>query len=608
MDDYRSLTEEEISTLERQGCQAEDWTAINVSENFSTTYIRNVKFYGEVNLGVFEKNINVDEGFSKHAGIYDAVLKDVTIGDNCLIERTGNYINNYDIGEECYISNIGKMNTTSDATYGEGNVISVKNESGDGNVILFDTLNTQIAAFQIRYAEDKEFRKVFRTIIYNYLKEKKPERGVLGYRVKIVNTTEITNTIINDDCEISGASRISECSILSTPESSTYIGNNVILDDSIIQAGSSILDGAHVNNCFIGEACHIVNASTESSLFFANSFIGNGETCAALCGPFTVSHHKNSLLIAGEFSFYNAGANTNFSNHAYKMGPIHWGVMERGDKTSSGSQIFWPAHIGAFSMCMGWIQTHPTVQDLPFSYLFGDGLETCIAPGHNVMTVGTYRDIHKWPKRDMRPASDSATRSLVNFDWLSPFVVSECVRGKAILEGLRKDQGQNIEKYNYGGCYIRNSSMDKGIRSYDMIIRLFLESELKKHPLEVPQSNTGTGKWCDLCGLLAPEEEVQRLLSDIKTKEIDDLGTIHDRFMAMHLNYENYKWAWTYQFILNREHLDTLTEDDVQRLIRECEPTHAEWLSTIKNDAKKEFKLGDVEESELEDFLEKMEN
>jgi hypothetical protein len=182
------------------------------------------------------------------------------------------------------------------------------------------------------------------------------------------------------------------------------------------------------------------------------------------------------------------------------------------------------------------------------------------------------------------------------------------VRGKAILEGLRKDQGQNIEKYNYGGCYIRNSSMDKGIRSYDMIIRLFLESELKKHPLEVPESNTGTGKWCDLCGLLAPEEEVQRLLSDIKTKEIDDLGTIHDRFMAMHLNYENYKWAWTYQFILNREHLDTLTEDDVQRLIRECEPTHAEWLSTIKNDAKKEFKLGDVEESELEDFLEKMEN
>ena len=153
MDDYRSLTEEEISTLESQGCQAEDWTAINVAENFSTEYLREVKFYGEVNLGVFEKNITVDEGFSKHSGIYSAVLKDVTLGDNCLIERTGNYINNYDIGEECYISNIGKMNTTSDATFGEGNVISVRNESGDGNVILFDSLNTQIAAFQIRHAD-----------------------------------------------------------------------------------------------------------------------------------------------------------------------------------------------------------------------------------------------------------------------------------------------------------------------------------------------------------------------------------------------------------------------------------------------------------------------
>ncbi len=53
--EYRSLTIEEIGILESRGCKAEDWSAINVAYDFSPDNIRNVSFYGEVNLGVFEK-------------------------------------------------------------------------------------------------------------------------------------------------------------------------------------------------------------------------------------------------------------------------------------------------------------------------------------------------------------------------------------------------------------------------------------------------------------------------------------------------------------------------------------------------------------------------
>ena len=157
----RLLTEEEIGLLEDYGCIAEDWTAINVSEDFQPTYIHNVSFYGNIELGVFEKNIEVSKGFQKHSGIRNATLRNVSIGDNSLVENIGNYIHNYTIGEECYISNVSTIETTEGATYGEGNLISVLNEIGEGNVMLFGNLNSQLAAFMVKYHSDKELRDKF---------------------------------------------------------------------------------------------------------------------------------------------------------------------------------------------------------------------------------------------------------------------------------------------------------------------------------------------------------------------------------------------------------------------------------------------------------------
>ena len=141
----RSLTIDEISVLEQNRCHADDWACINVAEDFSPEYISDVDFYGEVTLGVFDKTIQIDEGFSRHTGIRRAVLRDVTVGDNCLIENVGNYISRYDIGEECIISNVGLIATTNSATYGQNNEVALLNEAGDPNVILYDSLTSQMA-------------------------------------------------------------------------------------------------------------------------------------------------------------------------------------------------------------------------------------------------------------------------------------------------------------------------------------------------------------------------------------------------------------------------------------------------------------------------------
>jgi acetyltransferase-like isoleucine patch superfamily enzyme len=605
MDNYRSLTLKEINILEDNGCTAEDWTTINVAEDFQPTYIRNVSFYGEINLGVFEKSIEASKDFYKHSGITRATLRNVTVGDNCLIQNIGNHINNYTIGEECYISNVCTMETTEGATFGEGNMISVLNEIGDGNVILFDGLTSQMAALMVKYFGDKEFAKAIRALVHKQIEATRPDRGTIGDRVKIINTSEITNTHINDECEVIGACRLSDCSIKSIPEASVYVGSGVICENSIIFDGSSILNSVKLENCFVGEACQITNGFTaESSVFFANSYMANGEACAAFCGPFTASHHKSSLLIGGMFSFYNAGSATNFSNHAYKMGPLHYGIMERGSKTASGAYLLMPANIGAFSVCFGKLMYHPDTRALPFSYLIAYSDTMYLVPGRNLTTVGLYRDIRKWPKRDVRPREGQ--KSIVNFDWLSPFTVGEILRGKHILEELRAASGDNVSTYNYHEYVIKASALRNGIKYYDMALRIFMGAVLKRHDIELPKSTSGGGEWTDLSGLLWPVSEEQQLVEEIKNGAVTDIKEVLNRFKTMHEDYPELRWAWAYKMMLDYYGLDTLTEEDAEHIHRDYVTARRFWIAEIRKDAEKEFEQGDVEEETLNNFLQQL--
>ena len=582
-----------------------------MAENFSPYGFHRVIFYGDIQLGVFEKQVEVTKGFTKHSGISDATLRNVTVGDNCLIEKVGNFINNYTIGNDCYISNISTMETTDGATFGEGHLISVLNEMGDGNLILFRDLNSQLAALMVKYFSDRQLKDSLTRLINEEIRFTQPERGTIGNGVKIVNAKEITNTVVHDDCEINGAARLSDCTILSSVDDSVYIGTGVICENSIICNGCSITNSVKMQDCFVGEACQITNGFTaEASVFFANSYMANGEACAAFCGPFSASHHKSSLLIGGEFSFYNAGSNTNFSNHAYKMGPLHYGTLERGTKTASGAYVLMPAKIGSFSVCFGKLMNHPDMRCLPFAYLMAYGETMYIVPGRNITTVGLYRDIKKWPNRDKR--AESSRKSIINFDWLSPFTVGEIVQGKKILENLQRAGGANVSSYNFQEYIINASSLKKGIKYYDIALRIYMGAVLKRAVkggfLGKPSSNVGEGQWNDLSGLLLPASEEQRLLDDIKNGTLETIGQVLARFDEIDAHYREYQWTWTYKLILDYYGLDELTEEAMQRIREDYVRARRAWIAEIRKDAQKEFEMGDVEQKVYDDFISKLDH
>ncbi|MBO7580014.1 MAG: DUF4954 family protein [Bacteroidaceae bacterium] len=589
----RELTVQEIAQLEERGCWAEDWSDILVDEAFVPSQMSNVLLYGHVEIGGLSGSVEVEEGFRRRCCVRNATLRNVTIGDDCLVENVRGYISNTQIGDRCYVANIGIITNQEDSTFGNGTEISVLNEGGDANIIIFEGLTAQLAWLMVNFSSARKLANA-QLSAFNT----QTSTPHIGAGSRVVDVKEMSNVRIGEGCEVQGSCKLNNCTILSTDDASTLIGSDVIIEDSVVAAGASVIDGAKVYCSFVGESVHIGKGfSSEASVFFANSYMDNGESCAAFCGPFATSHHKSTLLIGGAFSFYNAGSGTNQSNHAYKMGPIHWGTLDRGSKTASGSHILWPAHVGSFSMVMGKVQNHPQVQKLPFSYVIAEGRETNLVPGINIRTVGTWRDVGKWPKRDKRPLS--SRNDIINFAFPNPYIVQSVLDGKSILEDLLKKNPEGTEVFTYHGCKIKRAALLKGIQYYDLVLKLFLYRCFQNNTTDTDESNGG--RWVDMMGLLAPKSELDSVVRDIESNAISTAEELKEILSQIHRSYQQYEQAYA-NFVMQNCGDSLFIDRD--HWMQEAEEAYSLWLKMVKDDAEKEYQMGDVESDQLRDFLE----
>lgn len=595
--EYRHLSQAEIAQLEMQGCSAEDWTSIQVHPQINVKYIRQVRFSGECRIGHFEKAFTMPGGIHKHSGLFHVSLHNVVVGDNCCIENIKNYIANYDIEANCFIENVDIILVDGVTRFGNGVEVSVLNETGGREVTIHDQLTAQEAYMQAMYRHRPALIEKLKKFADEIGDFRQSDRGHIGHNSVIVDTGYIKNLYIGPCCEIEGAGKLKNGSIMSREDSPVHIGYGVIAEDFIVQDGSHIEDCTTISRVYVGQACTLGHGySASDSLFFCNCQEENGEACAIFAGPFTVTHHKSTLLIAGMFSFMNAGSGSNQSNHMYKLGPIHQGALERGAKTASDSYILWPARIGAFSLVMGRHSTNPDTSALPFSYLIEKQGETWLAPAVNLRSVGTIRDAQKWPKRDNRPAEGRL--DLVNFNLLSPYTIDKMVQGLAILEQLRSLSGATSDTYTYQSAKITHSALERGIMLYRMAIEKFLGnsliSRLEKTRKLKPESNIGEGDWLDLSGLIAPHTMITQLMNDIEAGKVTTNSEMNQRLHDIHQNYYDYEWAWAYQLML---HFYDLKESDLDKnevlvdIIKRWKQAVVGLDKMLYQDAQKEFSL-----------------
>ena len=602
---YRKLTSSEISFLESRMCSATDWDQVEVDPDFTADNIRYVRFSGNIRLGSFRKVFELPGGMRKHSGIYYATLHNVTVGDDCCIENVKNYIANYNIGRGTFIENVDIILADGQSSFGNGVEVSALNETGGREVIIYDSLSAQAAYIMAMYRHRPEMIARLKSMVKSYVASVTSSVGHIGEDVVIADSGYIKNVRIGDCCQIEGASRLKNGSINSNRKAPVHIGVGAVGDDFIISSGSSVEDGVTFSRCFIGQACHLGrNYSATDSLFFSNCRGENGEACSIFAGPYTVTHHKSTLLIAGMFSFMNAGSGSNQSNHMYKLGPIHHGVLERGAKTASDSYILWPARVGAFSLVMGRHVSHQDTSDLPFSYLIEQQSTTYIMPGANLKSVGTIRDAKKWPMRDAR--KDPERLDCVNCNLLSPYTIQKMLNGVAILEKLKQDFGELAETYDYQGGRIKRSSLEKGLQYYGYAIDKFLGNSLITRIMNsdffsvrqlrralTPDKEYGDGKWTDLAGMIAPEKAVDDVLDAIENGRITDVKMLGRLFADLHSNYYNYEWKWACYMI--QEYyglsLESVTVEKLSELIIRWRSSVIALDNLIYEDARKEFNL-----------------
>ncbi len=600
---YRSLTCAEIKQLTQQGCSAEDWQKVTVREAFTPDAVTRTTFQGTVRLGSFLKPVATEGGLFRPSGIHDATLIDVCVGDDCLIEHIGTYVANYDIGEACCLSGLGVVRMPAPGSFGNAMEVPVLSETGGRHTLtLHENLSAQEALIQCLF--NKEERRRWRQSVSTHY----PlwERGRIESHSLIVRTKEITGSFIGEGARVINVTQLDNVTLRSDLADRVTVMNDCILRNVIVCSGAEVTDGAKLYNCFVGQHTHIgLGFSGSNSLFFANCHMDNGEACSVFAGPFTVSHHKSTLLIGCRLAFANLGSGTNMSNHLYKMGPVHYGTMESGCKTASSTHIVWPAHIGSFSMVMGKVATHPDASAFPFSYLFGEGDRVWLVPGANCFTYGTYRDMQKWEARDARPA-ERRTDAIYTYGLLNPSLIRNVTAGVQCLEDLERQTMDDV--VTVGQLSIRRSALRKGVRHYRRMLTLlwgnycvqvghrYLSGQRQLSAPFSEEVDFAKG-WMDLCGTPLPVDAVDKLRNRLKEFPEPEL------FDAFRILLDEATGQVDDYFRLWQCSAYGISDAQLKTYAGEYPRALADWCDDVVADLRKEAEFGDVDPEELEQTI-----
>lgn len=603
-DTYRSLSIEEINGLEAAGCRSYSWESVKVKDPFNTERIQNVTFSGTVRLGLFSGIARERCGLPMRHGIRNAHIHNCTIADNVTISDITGYIANYDIGEGVVIRNCGHIATEGHTTFGNGTRVAVLNETGAREVPIWDRLTSHMAYIITLYRHRPAVIEAIEDLIAAYVKQTRSDRGEIGTGSYLSGCGTIKNVRISSGAIIEDVSRLEEGTVNSSLRDPVYIGNDVIMDHFIVCSGSKVSDAAVIDKCFIGQGCTLSKQySAENSLFFSNCGGYHGEACSIFAGPFTVTHHKSTLLISGIFSFMNAGSGSNQSNHMYKLGPIHQGIMERGSKTTSDSYVLWPSRIGPFTLVVGRHYHNVDSTQFPFSYLTEVNYETQLIPGINLRSVGTIRDAQKWPVRDVR--KDTKKLDQINYNLLSPFTVGKMMKGRELLRKLL-DENPDQQLISFDRMKMKRSAAERGISLYQIGIDKFIGNSVIKR-LEgmkyssddeirdrlKPGSDKGAGDWIDMAGLITPLSSIEEMLSQTEKRQMKSADAINKGFENIHDRYYDMEWTWVYDRLPREtgKPNDELTASDIIAIVEKWKKSvvNLDWM--LYEDARKEFTL-----------------
>lgn len=500
---FRPPTASEIATLASNGVTAQDWSQIAVSEDFCPEQLQQCRLEGRVELA-----------------------------SGAVVRRA--CVRNYRIGAQSVVEDVTALECRRRSTFGNATGVATLNECGGRTVRIFARMSAQTAYLAALWRHRPQLVAALDRMAESYAEAHASELGEVGDNCRIVGAKFVREVRIGNGVTVDGASLLENGTICD----GAFVGVDVKAEGFIAAEKSRIGGGTTLEHVFVGENCILDKGFTASeSLFFANSHCENGEAAAIFAGPCTVSHHKSTLLIAGMFSFFNAGSASNQSNHLFKSGPVHQAVHLRGCKFASGAYIMAPALEGPFTMVMGAHKAHHDTSLFPFSYLLEKEGRSVLLPGVNLTSYGTVRDLEKWPARDRRTVG----RDVINFEAHNPYITGLLLQAVDRLHRLQEEHPE-AEVYLHHRVQIRASAAQRGIKLYNKAIVASLGAMLARGTRRAQYD--GTGRWLDVAGQYITQREVERIAAAIECGELAGSEAVDNAFRCFHLHYDDYARSW----------------------------------------------------------------
>ena len=556
----------EIAEMTANGCRCADWTRVKFNPHSDFSRFRNVSFEEDNSIGLISENDIIE----------NARIRNCRIWDNVTIRNIGEILDNCDIQSRARIENTGSIVYEAESRCGVGTEVAVLDETGSRPVIIFPGLTAQVALLMAR--EPKWSENHLHPILMDFLDTQRYFAGI-GEDAVVENCGKLLNVSVGRAVIVSGAVSLKNGTIINNAapgRALAFIGAGVDAENFIVEDGR-LDSGALVRNCYIGQGATLEKRFTaHDSLFFANCSLENGEACAVFAGPYTVSMHKSTLLIGVQTSFMNAGSGTNQSNHMYKLGPVHWGILERGVKTSSSSYLMLGAKIGAFSLLMGSHKTHPDSSQFPFSYLFGDDRgATVVVPGVMLRSCGLMRDEQKWPARDRRLKRKLPMHDRVVFDVLNPITVEAMLTALDVIDDLLSRPADDDRFLRYRGMKFTRASLERARHLYELAIYKYLSTRIEDHGFPESKSDEDVSSWVDMAGLLIPRFYLEEVM---KMERIEDMKELFDAAFNRYPELErewiatrfNDRWHKSKEVINSyAEDFDRMIEEDRRRYLED---------------------------------------
>ena len=324
----RDLSKQEIAIMEGRGCRADDWSLVQVAEDFDPFRVRRTHFAGHCVLGRFQDTVEVMPGMNLPAGIYDCTLIDCQVGNDCLLENV-RFAANAVIEREAVLFDVGSLTCSGAATFGCGQLLALACETGGRELPLWAEVDLTAATLVVRDRDQAEQQQALRDAVEAYTREVTSAVSWVRRGAIIRHIERLQDVYIGSKAELDHANGFERVAVLSSPEEPTKVTGGATVVDSVLQCGASVGGTAIIKHSVLLEhSAADDHATIEESLIGPNTTIAKGEVTASLVGPFVGFHHQSLLISA----FWPEG-----------RGNIAYGAMVGSNHTGRApDQEIWP--------------------------------------------------------------------------------------------------------------------------------------------------------------------------------------------------------------------------------------------------------------------------